>query len=410
MDEAISLVALAALLAVAVRRPRGLPEVAVAVPVVAILLAVGAVSWHAARAEISRLGPVVGFLAAVLVLADCCDREGVFRAAGVLMARAGARSQDRLLIAVSLLAAVTTALLSLDTTVVLLTPVVVATVRASGAAPRRPLYATAHLANSASLLLPVSNLTNLLALALLPISFGRFVALMALPWVIAVVVEVLGVRATVPEPSAPSALHGDGTQVRVPRFATAVVIATVAGFGVGQAFGVAPVWVATVGAGVLVIWRLAHRRTNPVEVFAATSPSFCLFVLGLGVVVRAAAAHGLTRVARDVLPPGTGLPELLAIAAVSAVAANVMNNLPATLLLLPVAAAAGVGAGLAVLIGVNVGPNLTYAGSLATLLWRRTVADVDGVPELRQFTVLGLVTVPVTLVASTVALWLCLKV
>jgi arsenical pump membrane protein len=95
------------------------------------------------------------------------------------------------------------------------------------------------------------------------------------------------------------------------------------------------------------------------------------------------------------------------------VLSNLMNNLPATLLLLPivaVAGVAGVGPALAVLIGADIGPNLTYPGSLATLLWRRAVADVDGVPAAGDFTRLGLATVPLALVASTVALWLSLRV
>jgi arsenical pump membrane protein len=89
---------------------------------------------------------------------------------------------------------------------------------------------------------------------------------------------------------------------------------------------------------------------------------------------------------------------------------NVMNNLPATLLLLPIAAVGGVGPALAVLIGVDIGPNLTYPGSLATLLWRRAVGDVEGVPSLTDFTRLGMVTVPAAIVASTAALWLSLRV
>jgi arsenical pump membrane protein len=408
--EALSLAALLALLITAVRRPRGLPEVVVAVPLVGLLLAVGAVSWHAASNEVERLGPVVGFLAAVLVIAAGCADEGVFRAAGGVMARAATRSAGRLLVAVAALAAVTTALLSLDTTVVLLTPVVVATVGLAGVPPRAPLYLTAHLANSGSLLLPVSNLTNLLAFALLPVSFGRFAALMALPWLVAVVVEVLVVRAMFSGDLAEPPPAAVAEAVVFPMFATVVVGLTVVGFGVGELIGIAPVWVATIGAGVLSAPRLVAGRTTPLEVFRATSPSFCLFVLGLGIVVRAAAAHGLTHLARDVLPTGADFPALLGVAAVAAVAANLINNLPATLLLLPVAGAGGVGPALAVLIGVNIGPNLTYPGSLATLLWRRAVAAVDGVPDLSEFTRLGIAAVPITILASTAALWLSLRV
>ena len=79
-------------------------------------------------------------------------------------------------------AAVTTAVLSLDATVVLLTPVVFATAARLDVRARPHVYACTHLANSASLLLPVSNLTNLLAFAASGLAFGHFAALMALPW------------------------------------------------------------------------------------------------------------------------------------------------------------------------------------------------------------------------------------
>jgi arsenical pump membrane protein len=77
---------------------------------------------------------------------------------------------------------VTTAVLSLDTTVVLLTPVVFATAARLDIRAQPHVYACTHLANSASLLLPVSNLTNLLAFAATGLAFGHFAALMALPW------------------------------------------------------------------------------------------------------------------------------------------------------------------------------------------------------------------------------------
>jgi len=86
--------------------------------------------------------------------------------------------------------------------------------------------------------------------------------------------------------------------------------------------------------------------------------------------------------------------------------ANVCNNLPAVLVLLPLALPSGPGAVLAVLIGVNIGPNLTYTGSLATMLWRRDLRRRDeSIPELREFTRLGLLTVPAGLVIAVLALW-----
>jgi len=142
----------------------------------------------------------------------------------------------------------------------------------------------------------------------------------------------------------------------------------------------------------------------------AAEPGFLVFVLGLGIVVQAASAHGLSSVVDSLLPHGASLLALLTVAAVSAVVANLLNNLPATLIILPVVAVSGPGAVLAMLVGVNVGPNLTYVGSLATLLWRRIVHAHDEETDIGEFTRLGLRTVPPVLLLSTVALWLALQV
>ena len=170
----MALLLLAAVLAFAVVRPRGLPEAVVAVPAGLLVVATGLVPVSAARAEVGSLLPTVAFLAAVLLLAHLADAEGVFRYAGALAARLSAGRPVRLLATVFGVAAAVTAVLSLDATVVLLTPVVFATAAAVGVRPRPHVYACTHLANSASLLLPVSNLTNLLAFAASGLSFVAF--------------------------------------------------------------------------------------------------------------------------------------------------------------------------------------------------------------------------------------------
>src|SRR5262249_59646674 len=104
----------------------------------------------------------------------------------------------------------------------------------------------------------------------------------------------------------------------------------------------------------------------------------------LGMVGQGVTANGLGGAGRPLLPSGESLPALLATAAIAAVLANVINNLPAVLVLLPLAAPSGAGAVLAVLLGVNIGPNLTYTGSLATLLWRRVLRQHGSAPDLGE--------------------------
>jgi arsenical pump membrane protein len=116
-------------------------------------------------------------------------------------------------------------------------------------------------------------------------------------------------------------------------------------------------------------------------------------------------SNGLGRALGPLVTGGTSLTALLATAALGAALANLINNLPAVLVLLPLAAPAGPGAVLAVLAGVNIGPNLTYTGSLATLLWRRVLHERGSRPSLGEFTRLGLLTVPPAIVLAVLALW-----
>lgn len=403
------------MLAFAVLRPRGLPEAVAAVPAAGLLIAVGAITPEAAWHECRQLFGVVAFLAAVLVLAKLCDAAGLFRALGAWAGRHSRGRARRLLALVFAVGASVTAVLSLDATVVLLTPVVFATAARVRLRPKPHVYACTHLANSASLLLPVSNLTNLLAVGVTHVSFGRFCALMAAPWLVVVAVEYVvfgrffatdlgvGSRAE-PATDEPAVDDAEAGATPMPRYTLAVLAATLVGFAVTSLAGVAPAWAALAGAVALAVPRLRAGDVRPRELGRAVSVPFLLFVPALGIVVHAAVSGGVTRGLDAVVPHGASPLDLLAIAGIAVVLANLVNNLPAVLVLLPVVATRGTGAVLAVLIGVNVGPNLTYVGSLATLLWRAVLRRHDTEPSLTEFTRLGMATVPACVVAGVLVL------
>ena len=119
---------------------------------------------------------MVLFLAAILVVGDLCEAAGVFRWAGELIGRGSGGSGKRLLLRVFIAASIVTAVLSLDATVVLLTPVVLATARTLRVPAKPHMYASAHL-------------TNLLALRASGVSFLRFALLMLLPWLVVIGIE-----------------------------------------------------------------------------------------------------------------------------------------------------------------------------------------------------------------------------
>jgi arsenical pump membrane protein len=407
--EVVALVLLAAVLVFAMVQPYGLPEASVAVPTAGLAVALGVVGPADALTQVRELGPTVGFLAAVLVLAHLADVEGVFRWLGDRLASVSGGRPRRLLLVVFAAAAVTTAVLSLDATVVLLTPVVFGTAARLRLRPKPHVYACTHLANSASTLLPVSNLTNLLAFNASGLSFLGFAALMTGPWLASIAVEFLALRwffATelIGFTHAPVPLS-----TPAPRFALTVIAATLAGFGASSFTGIPPVVMAGVGTAVLAGKALGRREVTAWRLVRAGSPLFCLFVLALGVVVAGVTAHGLGATLGAVLLSDPTLPGLLVVAGLAAALSNVVNNLPATLMLLgALGPAPHPGLVLAALLGVNIGPNLTYIGSLATLLWRQVLVSRDAAPTVREFSRLGALTVPTCLAAATVALWLSL--
>ncbi|WP_344859248.1 SLC13 family permease [Amycolatopsis ultiminotia] len=388
-------------------RPRGLPEAVVAVPAAGVVLALGLTSPAEAGRRVAEILPTMGFLAAILLVGHLAAAEGVFTWLGGELAEICRGRPRRLLVLTFVAAAAVTAVLSLDATVVLLTPVVLATSEKLRLTARPHVYACVHLANSASTLFPVSNLTNLLAFAASGLTFAGFTALMALPWLVTIAVE-LGAfawffRTDLRQPATRPAYE----HRQAPKFTLIVLAVMLVGFATGQLVHVEPAWVAALAALVLAVRALAERRIRPWQVLTEASPLLILFVLALAVVVEAVDGHVLGGLLRTVLPDTAGLPQLLLTAAVAAVLANLVNNLPATLILLSALGAhPDPGVLLAVLLGVNIGPNATYLGSLATLLWRRVLSRPGHRPATGEFLRLGALTTPLSLVAATCVLWL----
>jgi arsenical pump membrane protein len=299
------------------------------------------------------------------------------------------------------IASVVTAALSLDATVVLLTPVVFATTAALHVRPKPHVYASNHLANSASLLLPVSNLTNLLAMSASGLSFLHFAGLMTLPWLAVIAVEYVILRWFFADDLRKPSEVAPPEALPAPRYALTVLGLTLAGFAVAAPLGVHPAWVAAAGAVALAV---RQKGLRPRAVLVAAHPWFCLFVFALGVVVLGVSRGGFGQLVDRIAPDHADLLGLLATAVLAAVLANLLNNLPATLMLLPLTAH-NPGLVLAVLLGANIGPNLTYAGSLATLLWRQILHRRGHPPVAAEFMRLGALTVPACLIAGVAGLW-----
>ena len=406
LSDVVVVLALGGMLTVGFWHPRGRVEAAVAVVCAGATFATGLLSFEEARAAVEHLAPVVAFLVTILVVSDVCSRAGVFTAAAQRVGRWSGDSAVRLFTGVFALAAVVTATLSLDATVVLLTPVVLAASMARAVPDEPGTYACLRMANSASLLLPVSNLTNLLALPHLDLTFTEFALQMAPVLAVVLVVEYAGLRllfrdrlTTPPQPDT-------SPPVAVPTFPVIVVVAMLVGFAVVSPVGGEPWWASLAAAVVLAVWAVRRGLARPIHLVHAAHPGFAIWVLALGVVVAGLSEGFLGDTVRDAVPSSTSLQGLLAIAVIATVLANIVTNLSATLLVVPLVAPLGTTAVLAALLGLNIGSGLTWTGSLANLLWRRTLRRHGRSPGNAAFHRVSLTITPVSLFAAVVALWL----
>ncbi len=318
----------------------------------------------------ARIFPVLAFLVAITIVAEICDLAGVFDVAAHWAARASGHRVWVLWLLVVLLACASTVILSLDTTAVLLTPVAITMARQVDVPPLPFAMATLWLANTASLLLPVSNLTNLLALHhmnLLGVGQLGYLRLAWAPALAAVVATVallavrhrtsLGGRYAVP--AAPE-----------PHDRPLLLVASACCVLLGPAFvsGAVPAIPSGVAAAILMGTVLARDRRLLRRVRVPW-----LMVVGVSllfVVVDVALQHGGRELLSSLAGTGTDPAALLRVSAVGAVSANAVNNLPAYLALEAVTADAPVRL-MALLVGVNVAPLVTVWASLATVLWRQ---------------------------------------
>jgi arsenical pump membrane protein len=366
-------------------------------------VAVGLLPRRDAVETVERIGPLLIFLGAVIVLAELAARAEVF---DVIAARITilARGRNVALFGLCLaFAAATTIFLNLDTTAVLLTPVMLATALRSKV-PALPLaITTVWLANTASLLLPVSNLTNLLAMERVGLSPLQFAARMALPQLAALIV-VAGclwvfywrrnpARYEPPAPVAP--------QDRRVFIAGSVACGV---FILGVITGLSIYWMAPICAAGLV---LAFAVWEPRRLSFNLLPwRLLVFVTGLFLVVDTISAYGLSEWMSALIGADPGAEGVTRAAATGGVLSNVLNNLPVYVAGEAVVPEANQTQLFGLLIGTNVGPLITPWASLATLIWAERCAAAGLKIEWGRFVLTGTVTAVLVFAASVGALLL----
>jgi len=347
-----------------------------------------------------RMAPVLLFLVAITVVAELAESATVFDVAARKAARLAGGRTALLFALVAVLATTTTILLGLDATAVLLTPVVLSVTHQLALPPLPFAMLTIWLANTASLLLPVSNLTNLLALRSLALKPHEFLAAMWLPTLVSVAVTVAFVgfwyrRQLCGNFAVPEQPGVDDGPLFVVTAGTCVAMVP------ALLVGLDPTVVAT-AAAVLLVAVFAARRPRVLRL-SLVPWRLTALVLALALLVEAFRRHGGAELVADVTGHGEGLGALLHVSAVGALASNAVNNLPAYLALEP-EVSENPPRLFALLVGTNAGPLVLIWGSIATLLWRERCRARGLEVSARQFAALGLVGVPLILVTTTLAL------
>ncbi|HUR05720.1 MAG TPA: SLC13 family permease [Nonomuraea sp.] len=366
-----------------------------------VFVATGLLPWREAAASLDEIGPLLVFLVGIIVLAELTKEAQVFDAIAARMAVLGRGNYVALFFLCTAFASFITIFLNLDTTAVLLTPVMLALAPRARIAALPLAMTTIWLANTASLLLPVSNLTNLLGINKIALDAQQFAGRMWAPQIVSIAVtmaflwvfywrrgERRDLRYTPPvlEPIADRVLFA-AAGVGCLLFIGALLLKV----QVGAA--------ASAAALVVVVAFFVRDRTR--LTWSLIPWQLLIFVTGLFLVVPTLSRYGLADLMRWMIG-AEGDPYRTA--AVGAGLSNLINNLPAYQAIAGVIPSSDQDRLLSLLVGTNVGPVVTPWASLATLLWFESCRRHDVRVPMRRFLATGAGLAVVGMVATVWAL------
>ncbi|MBB2960423.1 arsenic transporter [Methylobacterium sp. R2-1] len=394
-------------------RPFSWPEAIWAVLGAVLLVALGLMPWSAALVGVAKGTDVYLFLIGMMLLSEIARKEGLFDWLAAHAVRAAKGSATRLFLLVYVVGTVVTVFLSNDACAVVLTPAVFAATKAAGVKQPLPyLFICAFIANAASFVLPISNPANLVVFAEHMPPLGRWLATFTLPSVLAILTTYAVLRLT---QNARLKAETVATEVETPvlgtggKIAGAGIVATGAALIGASAAGIElglPTFIAGLATTLIV---LGINRGGLVEVAKDVSWGVLPLVAGLFVLVEALERTGVLGMLADLLKRAVQAdPSAAAWAggAVVAFGSNLVNNLPAGLLAGAAVQAAQVPEKVAgaILIGIDLGPNLSVTGSLATILWLTAIRREGEDVSVWGFLKLGILVMPPALVLALAAL------
>lgn len=337
--------------------------------------------------------PAFVLVTGLLLVGFVAHSDGLFAQAGHLLERLPGPPLVLLIAGMTLLAVVT-AVLNLDTSVVFLTPVLVYAARRRGLQEEPFLYSAIFMSNASSLYLPGSNLTNLLVLAHEPTPGGAFARGMFIPALVATLATAAGLvllfcrRLGSPAPPPPTGASRAGAGATGLGLAATIAAAVLTLLLRDPALAVLGVGLAAVAL------QLLRSRLRLIQAVRAVGPSVLagLFVLSVALGVLARSWDGPAQLLGQTGRWGT--------AAIGGLAAITINNLPAAVLL----SARPLAHPRALLLGLNLAPNLAVSGSLSAYLWLKVAKQLGHRPSVVAFTRRGALLVPLALGGALVAL------
>ena len=400
-------------------RPYRVTEAMAAAGGAVLMLVGGFVGIHEAASVLAGQWNTLGFFLGLMVISAIAEEAGVFEALAYKAAAWGRGSSVRLYVAIFFVGTVISAFLSNDATALILTPVVYALVTRLRLPALPFMFACTFIADTASFILPVSNPINILVLHAMGGGLATFLRYLALPSIAAVLLNCLIFlwlfRHDLTQDYALSVLPPPHVADPWLLSVTVGILALIAaGYLTATSTGIPLSFVALGGAILMVAVALLMGRLNPLSLAKKVSWSLFVFIGGMFIVIRGVEDLGLTAAfgrALLGLAGGRPFPTVLLVAGGTALGANLINNVPMTLVMasalhgLPAGAPAYDSLPYAVMFGADLGPNLTTVGSLATMLWlvilRRRGLEVS----TRQYFKLGITFVPALIVIGSILIW-----
>jgi arsenical pump membrane protein len=392
-------------------RPWGLPEAVWAIAGAGVLVLSSLLPWRDALAAVAKGTDVYLFLTGMMLLADLARREGLFEWIAAHAATAAKGSPTRLFALVYLAGIAVTVFLSNDATAVVLTPAVYAAAKAARAKPLPYLVACAFIANAASFVLPISNPANLVLYGHQMPALWPWLKQFALPSALSIAATYAGLRWTfrgslqgeinghVPAP--PLSPGGRYAAYGIAAAVAVLMLASGLGAGLGP-----PTFAAGAATASFV---LAEKREAPWPLLREVSWSVLPLVAGLFVLVEGLANTGVISGLTALLNWGAAqsAPATAWLSGLGlAFATNLMNNLPAGLIAQSASIPAHIPATVkgALLIGADLGPNLSVTGSLATILWLIALRREGESCSAAGFLKTGAIVMPPALILALAAL------